>query len=308
MTAPQTPARDSSRWQGIFTIPVTPFDDEGELDLDSLRRQLDFCLEAGAHGIVHPVMASEWFTLTDQERLRLLPLVAGHIAGRVPFVAGVSGVSVSAARYFAAAARDAGADAVIAMPPVLAKLPPAELLRYYEAISATAQLPVCIQNAPAAPINPDLVSRLVREVAHVHYVKEEVEPAHHNIRRRLEVGDSKVRGVFGGAGGQNFIDELERGASGTMPAPHFTDVLRRIYDLYAAGEQAAARTLHMRLMPGLQRERLSGVPFDKEVLVRRGVIRSARNRGAGTALDAYDYKELDALWPHLETLFTWESS
>ena len=221
-------------------------------------------------------MASEWFTLTDQERLRLLPLVAGHITGRVPFVAGVSGVSVSAAKYFAAAARDAGADAVIAMPPVLAKLPPAELLRYYEAVSEAAQLPVCIQNAPAAPINPDLVSRLVREVAHVHYVKEEVEPAHHNIRRRLEVGDSKVWGVFGGAGGQNFIDELERGASGTMPAPHFTDVLRQIYDLYAAGEHAAARELHIRLMPGLQRERLSGVPFDKEVLVRRGVIRSAR--------------------------------
>ena len=80
-----------------------------------------------------------------------------------------------------------------------------------------------------------------------------------------------------------------------MPAPHFTDVLRQIYDLYAAGEHTAARTLHMRLMPGLQRERLSGVPFDKEVLVRRGVIRSARNRGAGTSLDAYDYKELEGV-------------
>ena len=304
----EMPDPSSSRWHGIFTIPVTPFDDGGDLDLDSLRRELDFCLSAGAHGIVHPVMASEWFTLTDEERFRVLPLVADHIAGRVPFVAGVSGVSVQAASRFASAARDAGAAAVIAMPPALARLSPADLLGYYEAISQAAQLPVCIQNAPIAPISPDLVGRLVSDVEHVHYVKEEVEPAHHNIRRRIEAGDAKVWGVFGGAGGQNFIDELARGASGTMPAPHFTDILARIYDLYSEGDQAAARELHTQLMPGLQRERLSGVPFDKEVLVRRGVIRSARTRGAGTPLDAYDLKELDALWPHLEPLFSWRAS
>ena len=57
-----------ARWRGVFTIPVTPFHESGSIDWDSLRRCVEFCIEAGAHGIVMPVNASEFFTLTDDER------------------------------------------------------------------------------------------------------------------------------------------------------------------------------------------------------------------------------------------------
>src|SRR5690242_20675928 len=110
-------------WRGIFTIPVTPFRDDTELDLDSLRTEIGFCVEAGAHGIVHPVMASEFFNLTDEERLTLMPLVvketerAASGSAVPPVVIGVAAPSTQGATRLAAAARDAGADAVIAMPP-----------------------------------------------------------------------------------------------------------------------------------------------------------------------------------------------
>ncbi len=54
--------------RGLFTIPVTPFTDQGALDVESLRRLIAFCVEAGAHGIVAPVNASEFTTLTTEER------------------------------------------------------------------------------------------------------------------------------------------------------------------------------------------------------------------------------------------------
>ncbi len=54
--------------RGVYSIPVTPFKDNGELDIKSLRRCIEFCLEKGAHGIVMPVNASEVGTLTDIER------------------------------------------------------------------------------------------------------------------------------------------------------------------------------------------------------------------------------------------------
>src|SRR5690242_11245844 len=113
---------DTNRWRGIFAIPVTPFDENTELDLDSLRSQLDFTVEAGAAGIVHPVMASEFFNLSDEERPHMMPIVTRQVAGRVPVVIGVAATSIQGARRFARAARDAGADAVIAMPPYVTKV------------------------------------------------------------------------------------------------------------------------------------------------------------------------------------------
>jgi hypothetical protein len=58
---------DPRTWRGIFVIPQTPFDESGELALDDLSRLIDFCVESGAHGIVYPVMASEFFVLSDAE-------------------------------------------------------------------------------------------------------------------------------------------------------------------------------------------------------------------------------------------------
>jgi 4-hydroxy-tetrahydrodipicolinate synthase len=299
-------AAGQARWRGIFTIPVTPFDEDMEVDVDGLRAQLDFCVESGAAGIVHPVMASEFFTLTDEERLRMIPVVTRQVAGRIPVVIGVAATSLQGARRFAREARDAGADAVIAMPPYVTKFPAVDVTRYFEALARAAEVPVFVQNAGVAAMSPPTLLQLLREVLGLHYVKEEVAPAHHNITRLVEAGEPALWGVFGGGGAQNLIDELRRGAAGNMPASQYTDVVSRVFDLWESGKEAEARALHMRLQPALQRERLAGVGAAKAVLVRRGVIKSARTRGAGTPLDDHDQLELDVLWPQLEELFTWK--
>jgi dihydrodipicolinate synthase/N-acetylneuraminate lyase len=306
MTETTTAGPAGPRWRGIFTIPVTPFREDSDVDEDSLRRQLDFCVEAGAAGIVHPVMASEFFTLSDEERLSLMPLVTRQVGGRIPVVLGVAATSIQGARRFAAAAGAAGADAVIAMPPYVTKASAADVLRYFEAIARAAGVPVFVQNAGVAAMSPSTLLQLVREVPGIHYVKEEVAPAHHNISRLVEAGEPALWGVFGGGGAQNLPDELRRGAAGNMPASQYTDVVSRVFALWEAGQEGAARDLHMRLQPAMQRERLHGVAAAKAVLVRRGIIRSERTRGAGTPLDDYDRAELDAIWPQLEELFTWE--
>lgn len=298
-------ADQAPRWRGIFAIPATPFEDDSELDRDSLRREVDFCVASGVQGIVYPVMASEFFTLSDEERLEVMPIVTRQARGRVPVVLGVSGVSTQAAVRFAEAARECGADAVIAMPPYVTKYPPEDVLRYFAAVAGAARMPVFIQNAGVAAVNQGMLLRLVREIEHVCYVKEEVAPAHHSIAQLVAQKEPNVWGVFGGGGAQNLIDEMRRGAAGNMPAAQYSDVHARIFGLWEAGDERGARALHTRLMPAMQRERLNGVASAKEVLMRRGVIRCARTRGAGTPLDAYDRAELDALWPELEELFTW---
>ena len=89
-------AQPTQRFRGVYTIPVTPFDGRGDMDEDSLRREVDWCVRAGAHGIAAPVDASEAPALTDEERRRVTRIVVETTAGRVPTVIGVSGVSQQA--------------------------------------------------------------------------------------------------------------------------------------------------------------------------------------------------------------------
>src|SRR5437867_142062 len=118
----------STQMRGVFTIPVTPFDSSGDVDEASLRRCVQFCLDAGAHGIVAPVNASEATVLSDQERLRVATILVETVNHRIPVVVGVSAVTARQAAAFSRHARGIGADAVIAMPPYVRKASPDELV------------------------------------------------------------------------------------------------------------------------------------------------------------------------------------
>jgi len=88
-------------FRGIFTIPSTPFQETGEIDIPSFRRTVDFCVECGAHGLVFPVNASEWVVLSDAERFRLSEVLVEQNAGRIHAVVGVAAASCEVAVRFA---------------------------------------------------------------------------------------------------------------------------------------------------------------------------------------------------------------
>ncbi len=301
MEAVQEP--DNTRWRGIFTIPPTPFDEQGEIDFDSLRNAVEFSVEVGSHGIVHPVMASAFFTLTDAERLEMIPVVVRQVDGRCPVVIGVSGVCTQSSIAFARAAKEAGADAVIAMAPYVQRYSDDDILRHFEAISDTAELPIFLQNADGwHPVELDLLLRLAREIEHVHYVKEEVAPAHHSIGAIVDADEPNIWGVFGGDGCANLFGELRRGAVGNMPAADFADICVEMYNLYDSGQQAEAEAMHRRLMPLI----LKSGPWN-EVLAKRGIIRCGKIRALETfkPFDDQDRQERETFWPELEAAFTW---
>src|SRR5712691_1758559 len=162
-----TPVTRQPPFRGVFAIPCTPFTEAGALDEESLRREVEFCIQCGAHGLVAPVNASEFTSLSDDERRRVVEIVAETAAGRAPVVAGVSAVSAEVAAMFARHAAQAGADAVIAMPPYVRKASPDEIAIYYSAISDAAPLPIFIQNF-VPPIGTAMtatfMARLLREI------------------------------------------------------------------------------------------------------------------------------------------------
>lgn len=238
--------------RGIYTIPSTPFDEQGKLDEEGLRRIIDFCVGCGAHGIVSPVNASEFTRLTDEERLRVTRIVIEQTAGHVPVVVGTAGVCAEHAVMFSRHADDLGADAVIAMPPYVNKVDDEGLFGYYRAISDAVRIPVFIQNCPP-PVGTDLsvstMARLVSEIEHVDYIKEETFPATHKLSSVLELAQPKLKGVFGGAGCRYLLLEHPRGSAGNMPGCHITDVCVRLWNALEAGDQAEAKRVYGLMAP-----------------------------------------------------------
>ncbi len=297
-------------FRGVFAIPVTPFDERGDLDEESLRREVDWCVRAGAHGIVAPVVASEGPSLTEDERRRVTRIVTEATAGRRPVMIGVSGASTQASVLYARYAREVGANAVIAMPPYgVRSTDPEAVFAFFQAVAeAAGGLPVCIQNwagPTGSPMNVAQILRVLKEIAAVSYLKEEAGGASHTMTAVLAAAGDTCDGVMGGMGGRYLLDEFRRGACGTMPAAQVPDIHAAVWDALEAGDNEGARDIFMRLLPLLNMESLFGVSLCKEVLRRRGVIAHATIRGrTASPLDAFDHRELDAVLSRLSDLFT----
>jgi dihydrodipicolinate synthase/N-acetylneuraminate lyase len=293
-------------WRGIFTIPSTPFTDTGALDLESLRREVDFCVAAGAHGLVAPVNASEFWTLSDQERRTVAETIITGAGGRLPVVIGVAGGSAQVAVEFAKHAEGSGAEAVIAMPPFVRVAPPNAIYDYFRALSRAVTIPIFVQNhdAPAGTrMSPEFVARLVKELDHVDYVKEETFPANHAIGAEIALCGPELKGVMGGVAGRYIMDEYRRGACGSMPACEATDIHVQVWNALDAGDARQARNLFNRLLPLLNYEALLPGVY-KAILKRRGIIASDYLRShAGNPLDAGDHEELSAIFADLHDLW-----
>lgn len=290
--------------RGIFPVLQTALDENNELDFISLKKQVVFCLEAGAHGLVYPVLGSAFQFLADHERHTLVEAVIAAADGRIPVVVGVAGRSISDAQVHAHHAAQAGADAVIALPPYIEAGSVDHMRAYYTAIAETAQRPVFIQHT-TGNLTTELMRTLFEEVEHITYLKEEMAPSAHQISAVVKATGSACLGVFGGAFGRWMLSELHRGATGFMPAAEAIDVHVQIWDAYQAGDHVKARHIFNALLPLINLTTIIGLHVCKEVLVRRGIFQNAAMRLPNAVLmDAADQYELDHILEDLQPFFT----
>ena len=299
----------SAPMRGVYTIPATPFDEQGLVDQEGLRNIIDFCIGCGAHGLVYPVNASGFTTLTEDERLTGAHIVVEQAAGRIPVVIGTAGVCTEHAVMLSRHAQHIGADAVIAMAPYIGKITHEDgIVEYYRGISDAIDIPIFVQNhRVGSDLSVGTLARLIKEVEHVEYIKEETPPPTHKMTALLEMGDPKLKGIFGGSGGRYLLLEHPRGCAGQMPGCHVTDVVVRLWNALDAGDLQEAKRVFGLISPLFSLETMCPGVIYKEVLRRRGVIRSARSRNqAPGIMDEQDHRALDDILRDLEPLFTWE--
>ena len=293
-------------FHGVFVIVPTPFHDDLSLDLPGLREIVRFCIGAGAHGVVSPANASEQAWLSDAERREVMRTVVAEARGRAVTVAGVTAATRLIAADLAREAEDAGADMLMAMPPNVSRATDGEIVDYYRAIDAAGSLPVIVQNwvgPGGTPMAPGLVATLLRTLPDVRYVKEETEFASATMRAIQEAAGPALEGIMGGKAGRHLLDEHRRGACGTMPACEVTDAHVALWDALEAGDRARAREIYRLLLPLLMFETGYGTAVYKEVLRRRGVIRSSAIRQTGgKTLDRHAMEDLTEILHDLRPL------
>ena len=207
----------------------------------------------------------------------------------------------------ARASQDAGADALMAMPPYIVPGSADSTFAYYEKICNATNLPLIVQNAPAPFSSPLTTGQLVNLLEHfpqIEVIKEETFPNPQKVGQLYKAAGEKIKGIFGGLGGIYLFNELSRGGSGTMPACQFADVMVDIFNLWQKGNKEEARDCFMAVQPALVMEGLYKMTFMKECLKRRKVFKNTLTRTPEPALDKHDLEELDAIWERFVALFS----
>ena len=293
---PGRSVRSGAVASGTLPVLATPFTaDGGAVDRASLRRLVDYAVDAGADGLVYPGVASEFNLLTVEERTAALETVTAAARGRLPVIVGASADDSRVAAGLASHGRRLGASAAMVMAPPALGNDRSGLIAFFSRVAADGGLPIVLQNAPP-PVGAGLavseVAAVATAVAAIRSVKEETLPSGQRITQLLAQAPSTVQSVIGGAGGRYLVDELLRGAGGTMPACELTEVHAAMVAAHRRGDEPLLRELFARVLPLLNMQAVFRMSMTKATLRRRGLIDSEFVRAPVPALDTRDRAEL----------------
>lgn len=273
---------DPSRIRGSIAPVVTPFHDDGALDLDAVGRLVEWQLEHGSHGISVGGSTGEPGAQTVAERRSVIEAAARAVADRVPFVPGTGSAKLDETLELTAEAERLGADAALVITPYYSRPTQQGLYDWYSAVaSAFPALPLIVYNVPvrtAVDIAPATIGRLRRAHDNIVGVKETTKDFEHVSHVLNECGRDFLAysGIellcypmlaIGGAGHLSCVANI-------APRP-----VADLYDQFAAGRHDAAAALHYDLHPLVELAFLETNPAPiKWAMARMGLLASSHAR------------------------------
>jgi dihydrodipicolinate synthase/N-acetylneuraminate lyase len=288
----------SKQMRGVYPILITPFDEQSRVDEESLRSLVEFNVKAGVHGI-GVALGSEVFKLSEAERAVVTKAVVDQVKGRIPVVINTGAAGTDLAVFYSKTAQDQGADAVMVIQPNFNPASQPEVREYFKAISDAISIPIFMQDTSTAHIPGGLAKAIAQESANARYIKVESLPTTAMVSETVKLAGD-ILTIFGGAGGNYFIEEMRRGSVGTMPFCDQPEAFVKVWDCFQAGDEKGARDAFYKYIMPINRlgAQATGAYYHvhKEILRQRGVIRTAVvRRPAGPPLDDLTKRELQAL-------------
>ena len=284
---------------GVIPILPTPFHDDETLDLDSWRRLLEFMIGLGVDGVTILGVLGESNRLNDHEREQLIETAVETVRQRIPIIVGTSHSGTQAATYLSRRAQDLGADAVMVTPAKEAVPNDDRVLELYRRIGDGISIPIVLQDHPASSEvhqSVDLILRVLREVPSVACVKEEAVPTAGKIRqlREATAADRRIP-ILTGLGALYAPFDLEAGSDGFNTGFAFPEILQAMVGDARNGDWQRVHDIYSRFAALIVFEQQPGLAIRKELLRRRGLLKSARVRHPGATASPPLSRQLEAV-------------
>jgi 4-hydroxy-tetrahydrodipicolinate synthase len=237
---------------GIIPPIVTPMKDDESIDLEGLRRHIDFMLARQVDGIFVLGTTGEFYALDEQEKHAVTAAAVAHCRGRCPVYVGTGAETTREVLRLTRMAEAEGADGISVITPYFIKPNQQELFDHFRRIAQSTSLPVVLYNNPATcgglSIEPDTVARLA-ELPNIIGIKD----SSGDLQNTIEFIRKTPSDRFSVLNGRDTLiySALLIGAQGAIPAtcniaPEFCV---GIYRSFLQGDLAAARNFQSKLHP-----------------------------------------------------------
>jgi 4-hydroxy-tetrahydrodipicolinate synthase len=290
---------------GVYLIAVTPFAENGSLDLASTDRMVDFYLGCGVTGLTILGIMGEATKLTAEESRIFVKRVLARVNGRVPVIVGASAPGFAPMRELTESAMEMGASGVMVAPPSTVRTDD-QIVAYFDMVNETlgADVPWVLQDHPVSTgvqMSTPVVLRILKNSPSCVMLKHEDCPGLAKltaIRAASERGEVRRVSILTGNGGGLFLpEELTRGADGAMTGFAYPEMMVEVCNAHAAGDIEKAHDIFDAYLPLARYEQQPGIGLAvrKHIMAQRGVIASAAVRKPGPKLSAADIADIARL-------------
>lgn len=260
--------------RGVLPALITPFDEKGAIHQTALKSHVDFLVEKGVGGIYACGTFGAGPLLSTDEHMEFSSLLVKTVDGRVPVIVHVGTTTSTETVKLAKNCEAVGVDAVAAIPPYYYQQPEDVVLRYYDALFASVDIPVFVYNNPPQvgyAITPPLLGKLAKMGAYG------IKDSSFDIKVFNQFIAAVDRPDFKFICGTVpiFYAALTMGAVAGVggPANVFPEIQIELYNAVQTGDLAKARELHLKMLRLVKIQGLGGIPFISliNMLEARGV-------------------------------------
>jgi 4-hydroxy-tetrahydrodipicolinate synthase len=281
---------------GVYVVAPTPFSPDGSVDHKSIERLAGFLVECGVTGLLILGVAGEASKVLPREREAIITGFVEAVERKLPVIVGTSHQSVVGARALSIAAASAGAAGIMLSPPSRPRWEASEMADFFGTVSDGLGVDVVLQDYPAlsgVSAKPAEIAALAEAVPAIQHIKLEDPPSPGKIGDVLRAAGERVL-VFGGLGGMFLLEELQRGAAGTMTGFAYPEVLVEVFSSFRAGaiDEAADTFFHFLPLMRFEMQAEIGLAVRKWLYAERGVIACSALRAPSAVIDEGTVTEL----------------
>jgi len=266
--------KEYPHFKGMMPILPTLIDENGDPDLESQKKTVDYLLASGAVAIGHMGGASEYFKVSNDDRELLVRSLIEHVNKKVPVFIGTADTSLKEAVKHSQNAHRWGADLLMVSSPIAGVVRKPDLLYYYKEIGKATPLPIIIQDtgASSSHYSAEFIEEIYNCVETAGYAKAEGSGGLPKMVKLMQMFGDKMQ-VIGGSAGFNMLFMLRHGITAYMTGTECTDVHNDVVQAYFAGDDAKADYLyHTTVLSYLQFFSTANRFFLRYMLHRRGLV------------------------------------